>query len=82
MKTIVDADSQILGGAILGIEGGELMARLEIAMLGKLPCPVLREAIFAQPTLAGAFTKLFGTLQDHEPATTPSSPRQQVALPR
>ena len=31
--------------AVLGLEGGELMAMLEIAMLGKVPYPVLREAI-------------------------------------
>src|SRR5205085_671088 len=38
MKAIVDAETgQILGAAILGLEGGELMAMLEIAMLGHLP---------------------------------------------
>jgi pyruvate/2-oxoglutarate dehydrogenase complex dihydrolipoamide dehydrogenase (E3) component len=60
MKVIVDAQTgQILGAAILGIEGGELMSMLEIAMLGNLPFPVLREAIFAHPTLAEAFNNLF-----------------------
>ncbi len=63
MKAIVDADTQrILGAAILGIEGGELMSMLEIAMLGHLPYPVLREAIFAHPTLAESFNNLFATL--------------------
>jgi pyruvate/2-oxoglutarate dehydrogenase complex dihydrolipoamide dehydrogenase (E3) component len=63
MKAVVDADTdQILGAAILGIEGGELMAMLEIAMLGHVPYPVLREAIFAHPTLAEAFNNLFATL--------------------
>ncbi|HKV58216.1 MAG TPA: mercuric reductase, partial [Ktedonobacteraceae bacterium] len=53
MKAIVDADTnQILGCAILGIEGGEMMAMLEIAMMGNLPYTVLRDAIFAHPTLA------------------------------
>jgi pyruvate/2-oxoglutarate dehydrogenase complex dihydrolipoamide dehydrogenase (E3) component len=60
MKVIVDThNGQILGAAILGIEGGELMSMLEIAMLGNLPFPVLREAIFAHPTLAEAFNNLF-----------------------
>lgn len=64
MKAIVDAETdQILGCAILGIEGGELMAMLEIAMLGKLPYPVLREAIFAHPTLAESFNNLFGSFE-------------------
>jgi pyruvate/2-oxoglutarate dehydrogenase complex dihydrolipoamide dehydrogenase (E3) component len=63
MKVIVDAEtSQILGCAILGIEGGELMSMVEIAMLGKLPFTVLREAIFAHPTLAESFNNLFALL--------------------
>ena len=65
MKAIVDAGTnQILGCAILGIEGGELMAMLEIAMMGNLPYTVLREAIFAHPTLAEAFNNLFGSFEE------------------
>jgi len=60
LKAIIDADTkQVLGAAILGIEGGELMAMLEIAMLGKLPYTVLRDGIFAHPTLAESFNNLF-----------------------
>jgi pyruvate/2-oxoglutarate dehydrogenase complex dihydrolipoamide dehydrogenase (E3) component len=60
MKAVVDADSgQILGCAILGIEGGEIMAMLEIAIMGKLPYTVLREAVFAHPTLAESLNNLF-----------------------
>jgi pyruvate/2-oxoglutarate dehydrogenase complex dihydrolipoamide dehydrogenase (E3) component len=60
LKAIVDLDTkQVLGAAILGIEGGELMAMLEIAMLGKLPYTVLRDGIFAHPTLAESFNNLF-----------------------
>src|SRR5712692_1666399 len=37
MKAIVDADTeQILGAAVLGIEGGELMAAIQVAMMGRL----------------------------------------------
>ncbi|HEU0001722.1 MAG TPA: mercuric reductase [Ktedonobacteraceae bacterium] len=65
MKAVVDADTnQILGCAILGIEGGELMAMLEIAMMGKLPYTVLRDAIFAHPTLAEAYNNLFGSFEE------------------
>jgi pyruvate/2-oxoglutarate dehydrogenase complex dihydrolipoamide dehydrogenase (E3) component len=64
MKAIVDPRTeQILGCTILGIEGGELMAMIEIAMLGRVPYPVLREAIFAHPTLAESFNNLFATIQ-------------------
>ncbi len=63
MKAVVDAQSQqILGCAILGIEGGELMAMLEIAMMGKVPYTALRDGIFAHPTLAEAFNNLFASL--------------------
>lgn len=62
MKAVVDADtSQILGCAVLGIEGGEVMSMLQIAMMGKLPYPVLREATFAHPALSESLNNLFGS---------------------
>jgi len=64
MKAIVEADtSQILGAAVLGIEGGEIMAMLEIAMMGKLPYTVLRDGIFAHPTLAESLNNLFSSFE-------------------
>jgi pyruvate/2-oxoglutarate dehydrogenase complex dihydrolipoamide dehydrogenase (E3) component len=64
MKAVVDADTaQILGCAILGIEGGEIMAMLEIAMMGKVPYTVLRDAVFAHPTLAESLNNLFGMIE-------------------
>jgi pyruvate/2-oxoglutarate dehydrogenase complex dihydrolipoamide dehydrogenase (E3) component len=65
MKAIVDAEtSQILGGAVLGIEGGEMIAQLQLAIMGKLPYTVLRDAVFAHPTLAEAWNNLFSALDD------------------
>ena len=65
MKAIVDSESgQILGCAILGIEGGEIMSALQLAMLGKLPYTTLRDAVFAHPTLAESLNNLFSTLDD------------------
>jgi pyruvate/2-oxoglutarate dehydrogenase complex dihydrolipoamide dehydrogenase (E3) component len=65
MKAVVDAGTgQILGCAVLGIEGGEIMAMLQIAMLGRLPYTVLREATFAHPTLAEALNTLFSSFVD------------------
>ncbi len=64
MKAVIDADSgQILGCAVLGIEGGEIMAMLEIAMMGKVPYTVLRDAVFAHPTLAESLNNLFGMIE-------------------
>jgi pyruvate/2-oxoglutarate dehydrogenase complex dihydrolipoamide dehydrogenase (E3) component len=60
MKAIVDAESnQILGAAVLGIEGGEIMAMLQLAMMGRLPFTTLRDATFAHPTLAESLNNLF-----------------------
>src|SRR6185437_15244796 len=65
MKAIVDANSgKILGCAVLGIEGGEIMSMLEIAMLGGLSYTVLRDAIFAHPTLAESLNNLFTSLDE------------------
>jgi pyruvate/2-oxoglutarate dehydrogenase complex dihydrolipoamide dehydrogenase (E3) component len=65
MKAIVDAHSgQILGAAILGIEGGEIMTVLQIAMMGRVPYTVLRDAVFAHPTLAESLNNLFVTLDE------------------
>ncbi len=60
MKVIVDADTNlILGAAILGIEGGEIMSAIEIAMMGKLPYTALRDGTFAHPTLTESLNNLF-----------------------
>ncbi|MBW6474190.1 MAG: FAD-dependent oxidoreductase, partial [Anaerolineaceae bacterium] len=63
MKALVNTDTrQILGAAILGVEGGEIMSMLQIAMMGKVPYTVLRDGIFAHPTLAESLNTLFSSL--------------------
>ena len=65
MKAVVDAETdQILGAAILGIEGGEVMAVLQVAMLGKLPYTAIRDGVFAHPTLAESLNNLFMALEN------------------
>ncbi len=64
MKAVVDAETdQILGCAVLGIEGGEIMAMIQIAMMGNLPYTALRDAVFAHPTLAESLNTLFSTVE-------------------
>lgn len=64
MKAIVNADNdQILGACVLGLEGGEIMSMLEIAMLGKLPYTTLRDGVFAHPTLAESLNNLFSSFE-------------------
>ncbi len=51
MKAVIDADTdQILGAAILAVEGGEIMAVLQVAMMGKLPYTAIRDGIFTTVT--------------------------------
>jgi pyruvate/2-oxoglutarate dehydrogenase complex dihydrolipoamide dehydrogenase (E3) component len=62
MKAIVDGDTdQILGATVLGIEGGEVMAVFEVAIMGKLPYTALQNGIFAHPTLAEGLNNLFAS---------------------
>jgi len=62
MKTAIDADNgQILGCAILGSEGGEIMTIVQVAMLGKLTCTAMANAIFTHPLLAEGLNTLFTT---------------------
>lgn len=64
LKAIVDADTdQILGTAILGIEGGEIMTVLQMAMMGQVPYTVIRDAVFAHPTLAESLNNLFMAME-------------------
>ena len=60
MKAIVDGENnQILGAAVLGLEGGEVMSAIEIAMMGKLPYTALKDGVFAHPTLSESLNNLF-----------------------
>ena len=60
MKAVVDADSgQILGCAVLGSEGGEIMTIIQVAMLGKLTAAAMADAIFTHPLLAEGLNTLF-----------------------
>ena len=59
MKLVVDADTgRILGAAILGSEGGELVQVFSALMLAGVPYTVLEDAIYIHPTLAEGFFSL------------------------
>jgi pyruvate/2-oxoglutarate dehydrogenase complex dihydrolipoamide dehydrogenase (E3) component len=60
MKAVVDsASGQILGCAVLGLEGGEIMTIIQVAMLGKLTDTAMANAIFGHPLLAEGLNTLF-----------------------
>ena len=63
VKATVDADTkQILGCTVLGLEGGEVMTMVQIAMMGKLPYTALRDGTFAHPGLGEGLNTLFASL--------------------
>jgi pyruvate/2-oxoglutarate dehydrogenase complex dihydrolipoamide dehydrogenase (E3) component len=65
MKIVVDPDTeQILGAAVLGIEGGEIATIIQIAMQGKLKYTALRDGIFSHPTLAESLNNVFNHWTD------------------
>ncbi|MFJ8896910.1 mercuric reductase [Leifsonia sp. NPDC102414] len=60
MKAVIDAETgQILGAAVLGAEGGEIMTIIQVAILGKLPYTAMADAIFTHPLLAEGLNTLF-----------------------
>jgi pyruvate/2-oxoglutarate dehydrogenase complex dihydrolipoamide dehydrogenase (E3) component len=59
MKLVVDADTDhILGAAVLGTEGGELVQLLGAVMLAGAPYTLLKGAVYIHPTLAEGFWAL------------------------
>lgn len=60
MKALVGArDDHILGFTMIGADAGEIMAAVQMAMLGGLPYTALRDAIHAHPTTAEGLGSLF-----------------------
>jgi probable pyridine nucleotide-disulfide oxidoreductase len=65
MKAIVDAESdRILGFTMLGSNAGEVVAAVQMAMLGNLPYTAVRDAIISHPTIAEGLNLLFAKIPD------------------
>lgn len=65
MKAIADAISKkILGIAIIGVEGGEIMTVLQMAIMGEITYDKIRFGIFAHPTFSEALNNLFMSIED------------------
>jgi pyruvate/2-oxoglutarate dehydrogenase complex dihydrolipoamide dehydrogenase (E3) component len=61
MKMLIGKNSgEILGFTAFGFEASELMAAVQIAMVGGMPFTVLRDAIFAHPTISEGLSGLVG----------------------
>ena len=65
MKVVIDAETdRILGAAILGAEGGEVVQILGAMMMAHVPYTVLKGAVYIHPTLAEG---LFGLMDSVKP---------------
>jgi pyruvate/2-oxoglutarate dehydrogenase complex dihydrolipoamide dehydrogenase (E3) component len=65
MKAVVNGETgQILGFTCLGIEGGEVISAVQMAMMGGLKWWDLREAVWAHPTIMESLNNIWGFLED------------------
>lgn len=65
MKAVVEKSTgRILGAAILGHNGGEIMSVLQLAMVAGMTAQQLREMIFAHPLYTESLNNLFMTITD------------------
>lgn len=64
MKATIDADTgEILGFTCLGVEGGEIMSQVQMAMMGGLKYTDLQNMCIAHPTFAESLNNLWGMLE-------------------
>jgi pyruvate/2-oxoglutarate dehydrogenase complex dihydrolipoamide dehydrogenase (E3) component len=62
VKAIVETDSdRILGFTAFGVGAGEILAAVQIAMIGALPYTALRDAVLTHPTLVEGLSGLFSS---------------------
>ena len=72
MRAVVDDKSDLLlGASVLGLEGGEVMSALQLAMMGKLSATDLRNATLAHPTLCESINNLFASSPEHLSGSPP-----------
>ncbi|MFD2144124.1 FAD-dependent oxidoreductase [Mucilaginibacter antarcticus] len=65
MKAIIDRKTRkILGAAILGEEGGEIMSVLQMAMEGGITADRMRYCVFAHPSYSESLNNLFMQIED------------------
>jgi pyruvate/2-oxoglutarate dehydrogenase complex dihydrolipoamide dehydrogenase (E3) component len=63
LKALIDTESdRILGFTALGVEAGNIIATVQVAMLAGLPYTILRDAIFTHPTMLEGLIPLFSAV--------------------
>jgi pyruvate/2-oxoglutarate dehydrogenase complex dihydrolipoamide dehydrogenase (E3) component len=67
-KVVIDAETdRVLGATLLGHAAGEVLAGLQMAMLGGLPYQRVRDALITHPTMAEGLNLLFDTVGQELP---------------
>lgn len=62
MKALLDIESdRILGFTVFGVDGGEIMGAVQIAMIAGLPHTALQDAVLTHPTLLEGLVALFSS---------------------
>ena len=63
LKALIEkGGDRILGFTAFGVEAGEIMAIVQIAMLGGMPYTAIRDAVIAHPTMAEGLGDLFASV--------------------
>ena len=62
LKALLEIDGdRILGFTAFGVDGGEIMSAVQIAMIAELPFTKLRDAVLTHPTLMEGLISLFAS---------------------
>ena len=63
MKALVEEDGdRILGFTAFGVEAGEVLAAVQVAMAGGLPYTLLRDMVLTHPTVSEGLGDLFSAV--------------------
>lgn len=80
MKIVIDAETdRILGAAVLGSEGGELVQTLMALMMAGAPWTLFHRAMFIHPSMTEGFFTLMDNVKTDEPEPV-SSPTEALAF--
>ena len=75
LKALIAADSdRLLGFAAIGVDAGEIMGAVQIAIIAGLPYTALRDAVLTHPTLLEGLVVLFSSMPEMKAQTTPVEP--------
>jgi pyruvate/2-oxoglutarate dehydrogenase complex dihydrolipoamide dehydrogenase (E3) component len=82
LKALVEENGdRILGFTAFAVDGGEIMASVQTAMMAGVPYTTLRDAIWAHPTLVEGLSPLFSSAPSLSADTQADSPAMAHGRP-